>query len=619
MGVLRFEGFALDVPGGVLMRGGKRLALRRQPFRVLAYLTQHPGRLVSNKELIDKCWDNPKHTSVNSLAQCIKAIREALGKTEHEIIRTVHGQGYVFAPPVLTMPEEQPPVAVASRASEWSPEPARQLPAGAGASARTPMAARAGGLLPENLADTLHVLREAANRFLRRKRPALAAGIVLAAVLVAGAWAVWSWAIRPVETTMMAVPSLAILPIKVLGEESDKTSLGVALTNEIGTELSRAPRGYDLHLRLAPDYKGPVEPPRRAGRELGVRYLVMGSTRAEGDMRLVNIQIIEAESGRPIWAEPFTYAPGEPKAQNRMAARIARLIQAQLIRAEARLPLPSRPEANHYAMLGRAKMSGEGGLKANDEAMAYFDKGRALDPDSVPALQGAARTRVNKVLNNWVPKEQRGPLLKEAGAALDRAFKQARKDPGMHVARGAYLRALGKHAEAIAEFRHAAELNPNYTLAHAELGRAKVEVGLAHETVAHIEDAIRLNPNEPYRAAWYYWAGLAEVHLGRYAQARNWFLKTLSENRAYPNTFPFLAVAYAGDDQWEDARSYMQKHFDNFPRFSIAGWRLALPHSNPTVTRQRLRIEALLRQLGVPETPPSDKVQTGLVGGATGR
>ncbi len=612
MGVLRFEGFALDVPGGVLMRGGKQLALRRQPFRVLAYLAGHPGRLVSNKELIDKCWDNPKHTSVNSLAQCIKAIREALGKTDHEIIRTVHGQGYVFAPPVLTMPVlamsvEQPPVA--PRGPERSSS-ARQLPAGASA------AARAGGLLPKNLAETLHVLREAAHRFLRRKRHALAAGIVLTAVLVAGAWAVWSWAARPIA--MMAVPSLAILPINILGAEADTTGVGVALTSEIGTELSRSPRGYELHIRPAPDYKGPAEPPRRVGWELGVRYLVVGSTRAEGDTRLVNIQIVEAESGRPIWAETFTYAPGEPKAQNRTAARIARMIQAQVIRAEARLPLPARPVANHFAMLARARMSGEGGLKANQEAMAHFDKARALDPDSVPALQGAARTRVNQVLNNWVPKERRGPLLDEAEAALNRAFSLARRDPGLHVARGAYLRARGKNAEAIAEFKHAVDLNPNYPLAHAELGRAMIELGLADKAVEHIEEAIRLSPNEPYRAAWYYWAGMAEVHLGDYKRARNWLLMTLTENRGYPNTYPWLAVAHAGDNEWEDARSYMKKHLDSFPKFSISSWKLVLPHSNPTVTQQRLRIEALLRQLGVPETPPSDKVQTGLVGDATG-
>jgi DNA-binding winged helix-turn-helix (wHTH) protein/tetratricopeptide (TPR) repeat protein len=602
MGVLRFKGFTLDVAASALMKGDRQVALRPQPFKVLTYLARNSGRLVGNNELVEKCWDNPKETKPNSLAQCIKAIREALGETDQEIIRTVHGRGYVFAPPVSEVSAAESPQQRGHDRIE-TPAPALPEPGGPSAPPRAPA--------PPPAATAARELRSDWRRLSRARPYALAAAIAAAVVLMAGGWAVWSWVTRPAELTMMAVPSLAILPIKVLGEEPDRISLGVALTSEIGTELSRAPRGYDLHIRLAPDYSGPVEPPWRAGRELGVRYIVVGSTRAEGDTRLINIQVIEAASGRPIWAEPFTYAPGEPKAQNRVAARIARMIQAQLMRAEARLPLPSRPGANHYAMLGRAKMSGGGGLKANDEAMAYFDKGRALDPDSVPALQGAARTRVNKVLNNWVPKEQRGPLLKEAGAALDRAFNQARRDPGLHVARGAYLRALGKYAEAIAEFQHAVELNPNYTLAHAELGRAKVEVGLAHETVAHIEEAIRLNPNEPYRAAWYYWAGLAEVHLGRYTHARNWFLKTLSENRAYPNTFPFLAVAYAGDNQWEDAHSYMQKHLDNFPRFSIAGWRLALPHSNPTVTEQRLRIEALLRQLGAPETPPPDPVQLG--------
>ena len=79
MGPLRFETFTLDIPGRLLKQGERQLALRRQPFKVLAYLAERPGRLVTNSELIKSCWDNPRLTSVNSLAQCIKAVREALG------------------------------------------------------------------------------------------------------------------------------------------------------------------------------------------------------------------------------------------------------------------------------------------------------------------------------------------------------------------------------------------------------------------------------------------------------------------------------------------------------------------------------------------------------------
>ena len=103
MGLLRFETFTLDIPGRLLRQGDRDLELRRQPFRVISYLAQHPGRLITNRELIESCWDNPRQTSVNSLAQSIKAIREALGETDHEIIRTVHGEGYVFAAEVSTL------------------------------------------------------------------------------------------------------------------------------------------------------------------------------------------------------------------------------------------------------------------------------------------------------------------------------------------------------------------------------------------------------------------------------------------------------------------------------------------------------------------------------------
>jgi DNA-binding winged helix-turn-helix (wHTH) protein/TolB-like protein len=627
MGVLRFAGFTLDVGGGALTQGSKRLALRRQPFKVLAYLAEHPGRLVSNKELIDRCWDNPRHTSVNSLAQCIKAIREALGETEQEIIRTVHGQGYVFAPPVLTMPPEPRSDPASPRIPQQSPPQAPPVQPPSGAVANIPPAARAHGPLRESW----HVLRELGHRILRRKRHALAAGIILAAALLMGSWAVWTWATRPVQLAMSAMPSIAVLPIKSVGAEPDKTDFAGALTSEVETELSRIPRSFDMRVRLAPGYNGPIDPPRAAGRNLGVRYLALGSIRRDGNGKHINVQLVEAESGRAIWAEPFLYDPGEPQAQSRVAIRIARMLQAQILRAESRRPLPARPVAGHYVILGRAHMTGEHGMVSNKDATDYFDKARALDPRSVPALQGGARVRVNKVLNRWVPKEEWGTLLDEAEDAIKRAMSLEAGDAGLHVLRGAYLRARSKDAEAITAFERALELHPNYPLALAELGRAKIEVGLAHETVGLIKEALNLSPKEPYGAAWYYWAGMAEAHLGDYEKARTWLLQARNANRAYPNIVPWLAVVHAGLGEWTEAGTYLEEHRKTFPRFSMASWRLAMPQRNQAVIPQRQRIEALLRRLGAPERPPSDdkvpsndkppddKVHTGLVGKAPGQ
>jgi DNA-binding winged helix-turn-helix (wHTH) protein/TolB-like protein len=608
MGVLRFEGFTLDVPGGVLMRGGKPVALRRQPFKVLVCLAQSSGRLVSNKELIDRCWDNPRHTSVNSLAQCIKAIREALGETHHEIIRTVHGQGYVFAPPVVAMPRAQAPGAAAPDSQpQMEARPAQpHAAAGESASATAPS--------PGQLREMLHLLNGMGHRLLRRKRHALAAGIILATVLLAGTWAIWTGTGHTAALTMSAAPSIAILPVKAWGDMPDKSEVAGALTSEIETELSRIPRGFDLRVRLAPGYTGPIDPPRAAGRNLGVRYLALGSVRRDSQGRHINMQLVEAESGRAVWAEPFVYNPDEAQAQSRLAARIARTLQAQILRAESRRPLPAQPEAGHYVILGRANMTGERTMASSQEAMDYFDKARALDPKSVPALQGGARIRVNRVLNRWVPKEEWDGLLDAAEDAIKRAMSLEPGDPGMHVLRGAYLRARNKDAEAIKAFERSLELLPGYPLALAELGRAKIEVGLAHKSVEHILEAMSLSPKDPYGSAWYFWAGMAETHLGRFQSAKNWLLQARNANRSYPNIVPWLALAHAGLDEWTEARAYMDEHRKNFPRFSIAGWRLAMPLHHPDVIPQRQRLEALLRQLGTPERPPADEmVHTGLV------
>jgi len=171
------------------------------------------------------------------------------------------------------------------------------------------------------------------------------------------------------------------------------------------------------------------------------------------------------------------------------------------------------------------------------------------------------------------------------------------------VLSGSLLRAQGRDAEAIAAFQRALDLLPTHPLAHAELGRAKIEVGRADEAVAHIEEALRLSPTDSYHSAWYYWAGMAEAHLEHYRGAIDWLLKARRANQTYPNTVPWLAVAYAGRGEagdLDEARAYLQEHLANFPKFSISGWNNALPRRNEVVASQRARIEALLCRLGAP-------------------
>lgn len=109
---LRFAGFTLDLDNFSLAQGERPVILRRQSFDVLRYLTENPGRLVMKAELMSKVWPGTSVTD-DSLVQCIKNIRTAMGDTDHQIIRTVPRRGYLFTPAVTRANVEPAPASLA--------------------------------------------------------------------------------------------------------------------------------------------------------------------------------------------------------------------------------------------------------------------------------------------------------------------------------------------------------------------------------------------------------------------------------------------------------------------------------------------------------------------------
>ena len=101
-----------------------QIDLRKQSFRVLAYLLKNPGKLLSPATILYDVWrdDNGGHIAVtdNTLEQSIGDIRRALFDTghEHRYVQTVRGKGgYRFAsrveelepaPPPLPLPRVRP-------------------------------------------------------------------------------------------------------------------------------------------------------------------------------------------------------------------------------------------------------------------------------------------------------------------------------------------------------------------------------------------------------------------------------------------------------------------------------------------------------------------------------
>jgi DNA-binding winged helix-turn-helix (wHTH) protein/tetratricopeptide (TPR) repeat protein len=94
---LAFDDFILDTANGLLWRGTAKIHLRPKSFALLQYLVSHPGRLISQDELLNILWPET-HVGDGALTHCVTEIRKALQDTadKSRIIETAHRRGYRF-------------------------------------------------------------------------------------------------------------------------------------------------------------------------------------------------------------------------------------------------------------------------------------------------------------------------------------------------------------------------------------------------------------------------------------------------------------------------------------------------------------------------------------------
>src|SRR5690349_5424941 len=93
--ILQFDGFSLDLARGRLRQGEQDITLRPKTCAVLRCLADNAGRLVPKHEIIEAVW--PKHAvSDDSLVQCIRELRGALGSRGYRLIKTAFRRGYML-------------------------------------------------------------------------------------------------------------------------------------------------------------------------------------------------------------------------------------------------------------------------------------------------------------------------------------------------------------------------------------------------------------------------------------------------------------------------------------------------------------------------------------------
>jgi adenylate cyclase len=103
--MFEFAGHTLDPERGRLQRGGMEVSLRPKSLTLLHYLLEHAGRVISKDELVEAVWPDIS-VSDDSLTQCMKDVRKALGPEGEGLIRTVMRRGYIIDEVKLRSPSQ---------------------------------------------------------------------------------------------------------------------------------------------------------------------------------------------------------------------------------------------------------------------------------------------------------------------------------------------------------------------------------------------------------------------------------------------------------------------------------------------------------------------------------
>ena len=359
-----------------------------------------------------------------------------------------------------------------------------------------------------------------------RARRAVAPVVLLGVTLMAGVTG-YAW----LKTIQQGVPesaesvrlepspnSIAVLPLDDLSPGGEAGYLGDGLSEELSSDLAKLP-GLRVAARRSAFAVGKKGLDVRAiGEELGVRYVLEGSVRREGDRVRVTAQLIDAVTGFHVWTESYD-RPWQDLIgiQQEISATIAEQMRIVLTPEESlrlrRAPTVN-PRAYDFYLAGRAEMRRGGAISMLDAAEALFRRALDADPSFARAHAGLCEVYVTRYSRSQATEDvQRAETacrsaleadasLQETEQALGTLYEglyrsllaRAPRNADYHIGLGRSLEGQNRLEEAEAALREATLVEPGYWMAYNSLGAFLFGFGRSEEAVEAWRRVTELTP-----------------------------------------------------------------------------------------------------------------------------
>ncbi len=336
---------------------------------------------------------------------------------------------------------------------------------------------------------------------------------------------------------------------------------------------------------------------QQVAEDLGVRYILEGSIQREGQRVRITAQLIDAISGRHLWAERYDRELKDIFAlQDEITLSIITELRVKLTDGEhARLLYKGTKNVQAYLKYLQAWEYFQIQTK-EDNALSRRLLKKVIEIDSefpqAYALLGATHW-----MDLYLGSSESPELLLKKAFELNKKANALNDSIPFSIAHRGWLHVLsGKHDKAIADCELAISLDPNSSAAHVWMSQALRYAGRHEEAVRACEQAIRLNPIPP--STYFRSLGATYAFVGRYEDAIAAFNKSLDRSPNDHLTHLWLACVFSLAGRDKDAQAEAQKVLQINPNFSLNHFTRTLTYKNEADLK--LVVDAF-RKAGLPE------------------
>jgi TolB-like protein/cytochrome c-type biogenesis protein CcmH/NrfG len=353
-------------------------------------------------------------------------------------------------------------------------------------------------------------------------------------------------------------PAIAVLPFINMSGDPEQEYFSDGISEDIITALSKLRWFLVIARNSSFIYKGKTVHLKQVAEELGVRYVLEGSVRKDGDRVRITAQLNDVMTGSHIWAERYDRElAGVFAVQDEITEAIVAAIEPQLYAAEnfhAQRKPPDSMDAwdlvmralSHYWRVTR---------QDNVVAEALLEKAIAIDPHYGQALGVLATSYMFSAHMGWTDMAKAIEIAERSAYA---ALQADSEDPWAHNALAHVYLFTGRYDESIAEFELALRLNPNFAMAQAYYGLSLSYSGRWQEADEAARRALRLSPRDPFSAVYLGIASYAQF-LGRnYEEAMRLAREAIRQRSDFVGGHRVLTAAAGMAGQIDVARAALK-------------------------------------------------------------